>query len=190
MTLYAKPADLVALTQHGIRLAHPEVSFPEPIEPHHVAELGYVPVEADLLPSLQEGESLQDGPLRLDGEHVRQGWIVIPAPAPEWAAVIADRRWRAEVAGIDVGGIHVDTDDRSKLLINGATVEAMLDPEYVMRWKTPGGFVELTGAEVIAVARAVRAHVQACFNREAELLAALATETFTPEMLDQGWPAS
>ncbi|MCY1300051.1 hypothetical protein D9M70_496090 [compost metagenome] len=109
----------------------------------------------------------------------------IPSPYP---ALIAARRYQAETAGVTVNGMRVDTDDRSKLLINGAAVEAMLDPAYVLRWKTPSGFVDLTAQYVIGVARAVRAHVQACFDREAELLAALDAGTFTDSMLDEGWP--
>lgn len=106
----------------------------------------------------------------------------------EIAEAIAARRYAAETAGIDVAGMHVDTDDRSKLLINGAALEAMIDPDYVTQWKTPAGFVEHGGAQVLAVARAVRAHVQACFDREAELLDAVEAGTFTPEMLEEGWP--
>lgn len=105
------------------------------------------------------------------------------------AAAIAARRYEAETAGVSVGGISVETDDRSKLLINGAALEATINPEYVMQWKTPAGFVELTGEQVIGIARAVRAHVQACFDREAQLLAELDAGTLTPEMLDEGWPA-
>lgn len=103
---------------------------------------------------------------------------------------IAARRYQAEVAGITISGMRVETDDRAKLLINGAAVEAMLDAEYVMQWKTPEGFVELTGAQVIAIARAVRAHVQACFDLEAELLAELEAGTLTEDMLEQGWPVA
>ena len=102
--------------------------------------------------------------------------------------MIATRRWVAEVSGVDITGIHVDTDDRSKLLINGAALEAMIDPGYVMKWKTLSGFVELQAAQVLAVARAVRAHVQACFDREAVLLEAVANGTITDEMIEESWP--
>ena len=101
---------------------------------------------------------------------------------------IAARRWQAETSGININGLTVETDDRSKLLINGAALEATIDPEYVMQWKTSNGFVELTGGQVIGVARAVRAHVQACFDREAELLAELEAGRLTDDMLEQGWP--
>ncbi|RRV80449.1 DUF4376 domain-containing protein [Stutzerimonas stutzeri] len=104
------------------------------------------------------------------------------------AQQIADRRWQAETAGITLNGIRIDTGRDSQALITGATVQAMLDPAYSLRWKTPDGFVDLTAEQIIGVATAARAHVQACFNREAELLEALEAGTLTPEMLDQGWP--
>lgn len=123
------------------------------------------------------------------GYRYADGKFTAPAPTVDWSEQIAARRYQAETAGIEVDGMAVATDDRSKLLINGAAVEAMLDPEYVMRWKAGGAFVDLTAQQVIAVARAVRAHVQACFDREAELLAAVTDGSFTAEMLEQGWPA-
>lgn len=101
---------------------------------------------------------------------------------------IAARRYKAETSGITLNYIPISTEDRSKLLINGAALEATIDPEYTMQWKTPSGFVTLTASEVIAIARAVRSHVQACFDREAELLQALADGTLTDDMLEQGWP--
>src|SRR3546814_15024118 len=48
--------------------------------------------------------------------------------------------------------------------------------------------VDLTAEQIIGVATAVRGHVQACFNREAELLDALADGTLTAEMIEEGWP--
>ena len=112
-----------------------------------------------------------------------------PEPLPDWPALIASRRYDAETAGIDLNGMHIDTGRDSQALITGATVQAMLDPNYSLRWKTVAGFVDLTAEQIIGVATAARAHVQACFNREAELLEALAAGTFTPDMLEQGWPA-
>lgn len=106
----------------------------------------------------------------------------------EMAQQIADRRWQAEVSGITVNGMAVATDRNSQSLITGAALAAMRDPAYVCRWKTATGFVELNAEQLTAVADTVRAHVQACFDREAELLEALEAGTFTPEMLEEGWP--
>ncbi len=132
-------------------------------------------------------------------DEVQAGWSLIdgvwtapppaPEPLPDWPALIASRRYDAETAGIDLNGMHIDTGRDSQALITGATVQAMLDPNYSLRWKTVAGFVDLTAEQIIAVATAARGHVQACFNREAELLDALSAGTFSPEMLEQGWPA-
>ena len=131
-------------------------------------------------------DEVQAGWRLSDGE-----WIApppAPEPLPDWPALIASRRYDAETAGIDLNGMRIDTGRDSQALITGATVQAMLDPAYSLRWKTPAGFVDLTAEQIIGVARAARAHVQACFDREAELLDALEAGTFAPEMLDQGWP--
>jgi len=52
-----------------------------------------------------------------------------------------------------------------------------------------GRVVELGAAQVLAVARAMRAHVQSCFDREAELLAAVSEGVIEVEMLEEGWPS-
>ena len=74
--------------------------------------------------------------------------------------------------GIEVNGLHVQTDDLSQSRLTAAALAARLDPEATVRWKlATGAFVELTAPQIIALALAVRAHVQACFDREAELAA-------------------
>lgn len=108
-----------------------------------------------------------------------------PAAIP---SAIAARRYRAEVSGITVGGMAVATDRDSQGLITGAAFAASLDPNYTCNWKAEAGFVKLDAKTLISVAQAVRAHVQACFDREATLLAAVKGGTYTPDMLDQNWP--
>ena len=112
-----------------------------------------------------------------------------PAPAPDWPALIAARRYTAETAGTTVEGMPIDTGRDSQSLITGAVVAAMLDPAYSVRWKTVAGFVDLTAQQIIGVASAVRAFVQASFDREAVLLDAVADGSITAEMLEEGWPA-
>ena len=122
---------------------------------------------------------------------------MIPAPTPrhqlingrwqipmaelraEKKAELAEARWQAEVS--EVNGIR--TDRESQALITGAALKAMQDSEYTCRWKTETGFVELTAAQILAIADAVRAHVQSCFDREAELLVLVDAAT-TPEELE------
>ena len=111
-----------------------------------------------------------------------------PVPAPDWPALIATRRWLAETSGTTFGGMPIDTDDRSKLLINGAALRADRSADYVLRWKTSEGFVDLPAAQVLAIADAVSEHVQLCFDREDALLSAVADGSITTEMLEDGWP--
>lgn len=109
-------------------------------------------------------------------------------PSEDYAALIAQRRYEAETGGMQYAGLFIETDDRSKLLINGAALEATMDPAYSVRWKTSEGFVTFNSHQAIGLARAVRAHVQACFDREAELLEEVADGTFDRAHLDTGWP--
>lgn len=103
---------------------------------------------------------------------------------------IAARRYQAQVAGTTLNGMPIDTSTDSQALITGAALAAVLDSTYVCRWKMADGTrVELDAKMIIAVASAVRDHIQACYDREDELLTAVADGTFTDAMLDQGWPA-
>lgn len=108
--------------------------------------------------------------------------------ADDHRAAVAAERYKHETAGITLQGMQIDTGRDSQALITGATVQAMLDPAYSLRWKTPAGFVDMTAEQIIAVASAARAHVQACFDREADLLDAIEDGTYTEAMLTEGWP--
>ena len=134
-----------------------------------------------------------------EGSGVACGWTCsagqFSEPVPtrqtgeEMAGNIAARRYQAEISGIIVNGMHLPTDRDSQALVTGAALAAVIDPAYRCQWKTSEGFVDLTAPQIIALASTMRAHVQACFDREAELLAALEAGTYTDEQLDQGWPA-
>jgi hypothetical protein len=108
--------------------------------------------------------------------------------AVEWAGRIAARRFQAETGGVTVQGIPVNTERDSQALLTGAAFAASLDPAYQIKWKAATGFVDLTGEQVMGIASQVRAFVQACFNREAELLGAVADGSITVQMLEEGWP--
>lgn len=137
-------------------------------------------------------------PPKLTGKQVAQwtgeGWQklasapVVPEPTPDWASLIATRRYTSEISGTTIEGMPIDTDDRSKLLINGAAMRVDRSADYVLRWKTSEGFVDLTAAQVLAIADAVSEHVQLCFDREDVLLGAVADGSITAEMLEEGWP--
>jgi hypothetical protein len=70
----------------------------------------------------------------------------------------------------------VATDAVSQTKYIGAVVGAQVDPNAVINWKMAGGtFVTLDAQAIMAMA--VRAHVQACFDREAELKAEIEVAT-------------
>ena len=102
--------------------------------------------------------------------------------AQKKAAIVA-ARYEREIAGVEVNGILIDTGRDSQALITGAALAAMLDDDYSLNWKTTSGFIHLSAPEIIAVAQAVRAHVQKCFDREGELVA-LVDAAQTAEELD------
>lgn len=112
-----------------------------------------------------------------------------PAPAPDWPALIAARRWQVETGGTTIAGVQVNTERDSQALLTGAAFAATLDPAYHIKWKAATGFVDLTGEQILGIASQVRAFVQACFNREAVLLDAVVDGSITAEMLEEGWPA-
>ena len=111
------------------------------------------------------------------------------AIAAEWTGRIAARRFQAETGGVTVQGIPVNTERDSQALLTGAAFAASLDPGYHIKWKAATGFVDLSAQQIIGVASAVRAFVQNCFSREAELLGAAADGSITAQMLEEGWPA-
>lgn len=83
---------------------------------------------------------------------------------------IATARYEEEISGIVFDGYQIATDRDSQSLITGAALAAMQDSSYSARWKTTtGSFINLNADQIIAVADAVRAHVQTCFDREGDL---------------------
>lgn len=117
-------------------------------------------------------------------------------------AALATRRWHAETAGIRVNGLDIPTDRESQSLITGAVAGTLLDPAQTVRWKTATRdehgtpiFVTLTAEAIRAVALAVRAHVQLCFDCEAVKSAQVgmlgsvaAVDEWTATQMGIGWP--
>ena len=93
-------------------------------------------------------------------------------------AEIATARYNAEIAGIN----NIRTDRESQGLITGAALKAIQDSTYTCRWKGIDGFVTLNATQIIAVADSVRAHVQGCFDHEAELLPLIEVATTQAEL--------
>jgi predicted secreted protein len=133
-----------------------------------------------------------------------QAWAALgntPAPANTLAELkeaalkaVADRRWRAEIGGMSVNGSPVATDERSQAKLVGACLAATLDADYSVQWKLGNGdFVTLDHDQIIAIAQAARAHVQACFDHEATLAGAIEAAANEQALaaidIEVGWPA-
>lgn len=83
----------------------------------------------------------------------------------------ASRRWRFETGGVTVAGMSVPTDERTQAVLTAAFARAKADAAYsIPRWKTaPGQYTALTNAQIVAIAKAVAAHIQRAFDLNAEV---------------------
>ncbi|PKA71472.1 uncharacterized protein DUF4376 [Pseudomonas baetica] len=121
-------------------------------------------------------------------------WLFSPQPSmtvtPETlATAVAAERFLREAGGVIVDGFTIETTRDSQTLIAGMGLSAIVDPEYRCNFKTANGFVEIDATRILEIAKAVRTHVQACFDRERDLLLAIDLGNYRPEMLTEGWPA-
>jgi hypothetical protein len=129
-----------------------------------------------------------DGVWRMvDGELIKEPF---PKILPAYAQLVAAERFKREAIGVEVECMQIETTRDSQALIASTGLSAVLDPDYRCNFKTVTGFVEIGSAQIIAIAKAVRAHVQACFDRELTLLRAIEAGEYHDDMLTQGWPDS
>lgn len=133
-----------------------------------------------------------------NGNEVTATYEIIPKTEAELAshleakkagklAELASSRYDEEIGGMDFSGMTIRTDRESQALVTGAALKATSDNTYVCRWKTTRGFVELTASEIIAVADAVRDHVQSSFDKEATLIAQVEAATTFAELEAITW---
>lgn len=121
-------------------------------------------------------------------------------------AAVAARRWDAQNAGVSVTlagktwrflTSKEAIGDVNAKLAYGAEYEAANGAgTYTTPWKSLDGYVVLSIADLKAVGMAIGAHYDACFAREADLIAMLSakkkTETLRTALAaerDAGWPA-
>jgi hypothetical protein len=96
----------------------------------------------------------------------------------EKTAAITARRWEVETGGITLNGAAIATDTTSQAKLSGALQLVQSDDTRIIDWKGVNGWIILDAADVTAIAVSVGGHVQACFTREKEMLAAVtAAET-------------
>jgi len=119
------------------------------------------------------------------------GWSPEPVPVDLYAYA-ATKRYAVETGGIVIDTMRVMTDRQSQSLITGAYNYVQANPEVTVKFKTAAGFVELTAAQMTAIANTVGAHVQASFAAEGEVDKQIiaGTITTTTEIDAFAWPAN
>lgn len=106
-----------------------------------------------------------------------------------------EERVRAEararrVATIEAGGTYlghpIAADDRTMTQIVGCVVAAQMLPGYTVNWKMDDGvFLTLDAAGVVALARAVRLHIQDAFDAEKEVIDQIEAGQLTMEQIGE-----
>lgn len=130
--------------------------------------------------------------LRVPGVlHVITAEDALAAHVNEMKRRVAAQRWRVETGGIMADDVAVSTDRDTQAKLTAVRIIAKEDPAYTCNWKLPGGFVTVNAAQIIAMADAVRAHVQSAFDREAALLTEIEAATTHTELaavnIAAGW---
>jgi len=100
---------------------------------------------------------------------------------------IAHARWKEETGGITIDGVEIATDRETQSLLAAAVLKAKDDPSYTVNWKAKNGWFELDAATLIAIADAVRAHVQKCFDKEKQIQEQIDKATTVEELEAIKW---
>ena len=152
------------------------------------ADGAFVPTDAETTHSLayREWLSVGNAPTPLPA-------LTLAEAKSKKLAALGERRWRAETAGTLVNGMTLPTDEKTQSKLTAAVVACVLDNDYAVNWKlADGSFRLFDHATLIAVAQGVRAHVQSCFDREAQLVSAIDGASDSAALaavdIETGWP--
>lgn len=150
---------------------------------------------ADVAPS--ELHTLATEGVSFDGTKVIVTRTWNDPPAPTTAQLydhLRDKRKAVEEGGCPFSTVVLTTDPQSQAKITAAYFRAMNDAGYsVPAWKiAPGTFVSLDNTTLRAIGVAVGNHIQACFDKEAELSEQIAAGTLTTYAQIDGaaWPSN
>ena len=148
-------------------------------EKHKISEIGIAP----------KSDWTQKEPADEKAEWNGEEWIIPFNELKERKyKEIAAARYNAEIAGITINGVLIKTDRETQAVLTAACLQAYIDSGYSLNWKTGDGtFVSLPAEKIMAFGTAVRAHVQGCFDREAELLPLIASARTQAELDTIEW---
>lgn len=114
-----------------------------------------------------------------------EGGATEATPEVDLLAYAAQKRWQVETGGVNVNGLVIATDDRSKTLLMGARISAAANPQFTTPWTfADGSEQKLDAATILAASDAVLAHVSACFDTFAEVKKAVGAKKPTIKTLD------
>lgn len=110
---------------------------------------------------------------------------------PRLRAYAAAKRWDVQTSGVAWSGQTVPTTDDARSTVAQAIqsidIGILAAP---VGWKLPNGFSLLTRAQIVEMAQAMTAHVQAAFTAEASAVAAImAGSITTQEQIDAEFEA-
>lgn len=148
---------------------------------HYVDEEGiYLGGFSEDTAGIPEGATEVETP-PLNASYVWNGsvWIIPKSVLKEYTATY---RYIKEVGGVTLSGLPLPTDDRAKMLINGAYNKAVLEanPTAVKHFKLPNGtFIPLTNADIIGIGAAIADHVQKCFDSEGAVYVLIDSDDIT-----------
>lgn len=171
-----------------------------PVDGLSMASFGLYVIETDVAEEDKVFYLLSDG--GVDGsvdKGFRIKWTKNPRKVEDIRSSLknlaAAKRFEIETGGITFAGKKIITDRDSQYMISGAVNAVSLDPTRIVKFKTHDGFIELDKDAIIALAKAVADHVQACFSREADLNTAINEAATIGELKDiydneikDGWP--
>lgn len=92
--------------------------------------------------------------------------IALGMNKPDMYQALADHRFSVEASGVEVAGVKIKTDRESQGLISRAFVSLTNDLVPDIDFKAVSAWERIDKANIQPVAKAVAAHVRACFRGE------------------------
>ena len=102
---------------------------------------------------------------------------------------LAAARYAEEMGSIEVDGILIKTDERTRGILTAGMVEVRDNPEFsLLNWKiSDGNFVDLSALQVLSIYEAVDAHIAATFAKERTLSEQVTNATTIEELEAIKW---
>ena len=123
-----------------------------------------------------------------------QVWTKPPTPTTdvdkaEKLAELAAARYAEEMGGIEVDGILIKTDERTRGILTAGMVEVRDNPEFsLLNWKiSDGNFVDLSALQILSIYEAIDAHIAATFAKERALSEQVTNATTIEELEAIKW---